>query len=150
MEKSLMEKWTEIEKMNKGHFLSCEDMLFTHSTFYQYYRSWFMCSNAGKYRVGKMHKHPLIPHLHIHTSGEANGECTNHIFASSFVASFASPFVALALESVFEHESKGTNGENGSFVLTCTNMWMFVHMCKQFIHTETEAYECSCKWRGKA
>ncbi len=46
----------------------------------------------------------VIPHLHIRTSGEANDECTNHIFAS--------PFVVLALEKVFEHESKGTNGEN--------------------------------------
>ncbi len=64
--------------------------------------------------------------LHIRASGEANSEakdeCINRIFASSFVASFASPFVALALEEVFEHESKGPNGGNGSFVLTCTNM----------------------------
>ncbi len=31
----------------------------------------------------------LIQHLHIRASGEENDECTNHIFASSFVASFA-------------------------------------------------------------
>ncbi len=96
----------------------------------------------------------LIPHLHIRTSGEANSEanneCTNHIFASSFVASFTSLFVVIALEVVFEHESKGTNGENGSFVLTCTNMWIFIHIWKQFIRTETETYTCSCKWRGEA
>ncbi len=88
----------------------------------------------------------LISHLHIRTSGEvntkANDKRTNHIFASSFVV--------LALKAVFQHESKGTSGENGSFALMCTNMWMFVRMWKQFIHTKTEAYECSCKWRGEA
>ncbi len=83
----------------------------------------------------------FILHLHIRVSGEANSEandeCTIHIFASSFVVSFASPFEALTLVVVFKHESKGTNGENSSFTLTCTNMLMFVHMCKQFIPTET-------------
>ncbi len=68
----------------------------------------------------------FIPHLHIHTSGaansEANDERTNHIFASSFIATFAPPFVELALEAVFQHKSKGTNGENSLFALTCTNM----------------------------
>ncbi len=32
----------------------------------------------------------------------------------------------------------------------CMNMWMFVRIQKLFIHTETEAYECSCKWQGEA
>ncbi len=96
----------------------------------------------------------VIPHLHIRASGEANSEAnherTNHIFVSSFIASFASPFVVLALKAVFQHESKGTNGENGSFALTCTNMWMFWRMSKHFICIETEAYECLRKWRGEA
>ncbi len=39
MEESLMEKWTEIEKISKTRFSSGEDMLFTHPTFYQYYES---------------------------------------------------------------------------------------------------------------
>ncbi len=47
MEKSLMEKWTEIEKINKGHFSSGEDMLFTHPTFYQYYGSSFIWSKEN-------------------------------------------------------------------------------------------------------
>ncbi len=50
-------------------------------------------------------------HLHIRTSGEANSkvnnERTNHIFALSFVASFASPFVVLAFEVVFPTRVKG-------------------------------------------
>ncbi len=41
IKKSLMEKRTLIEKINKGHFSSGEDMLFTHPTFYLYYRSRF-------------------------------------------------------------------------------------------------------------
>ncbi len=83
----------------------------------------------------------VIPYLHICASGaansEANDEHSNHIFAS--------PFVALALELVSQHESKSTNGENSSFALTCTNTWMFVRMWKQFIRTDTEAYKCLCK-----
>ncbi len=50
-----------------------------------------------------------MPHLHIRTSGETNSEAnderTNHIFVSSFVASFALPFVALALEAVFREKT---------------------------------------------
>ncbi len=46
----------------------------------------------------------------------------------------------------FEHESKVTNGD----YVMCTNMWMFVRMWKLIIHTETEAYKCSCKWWGEA
>ncbi len=46
-----------------------------------------------------------MQHLHICTSGEANSKANderiNYIFASSFVALFALPFVALALEAVF-------------------------------------------------
>ncbi len=86
---------------------------------------------------------------YICTSGEANDECTNHIFVSSFVASFASSLVVLAFEAVFEYESKGTNGENSSSLM-CTNMWMSIHMCKQFIRTVIEAYEYLCKWQGEA
>ncbi len=60
----------------------------------------------------------LITHLHIRASGkensEVNNERTNHIFAL--------PFVVLALEVVFQNESKETNGENGLFALTCTNI----------------------------
>ncbi len=109
----------------------------------------FIHMNVGKYGLVAL----IIPHLHIGASGEANSEtnkCTNHIFTSSFVASFASPFVTLALEAVFEHEWKGTNDENRSFALKCTNMRMFIHMWKQFIRIEIETYECSCKWRGEA
>ncbi len=47
-----------------------------------------------------------MPHLDIRASGEASDECTNHIFASSFVAPFASPFVVLALEAVFRTRAK--------------------------------------------
>ncbi len=73
--------------------------------------------------------------LHIRTSGGANSEAndgrTNHIFASSFIASFAllfvasfvlsfvasfvSPFVALALKAGFPTRVKC--GTNNSFVL---------------------------------
>ncbi len=53
-------------------------------------------------------------------------ECTNHIFALSFVASFVSPFVAFALEAVFQHESKGTNGENS---LIRINVYEHVNVC---------------------
>ncbi len=67
----------------------------------------------------------FIPHLHICASDEVNSkvndEHTNHIIASWFVA--------LALEAVFQHESKTMNGENGLFALMCTNMWMF-HACE--------------------
>ncbi len=34
--------------------------------------------------------------------------------------------------------------------ITYMNIWMFKCIWKQFIRTETEAYECSCKWRGEA
>ncbi len=61
----------------------------------------------------------LMPHLHIRTSGGANDEHTNHLFASSFVASFASPFVALALEAVFPTRVKG---DERFIRVTCTNM----------------------------
>ncbi len=46
MEKSLMEKWRVIEKINEGRFLSGEDMLLTHPTFYQYYGSRFIWSKV--------------------------------------------------------------------------------------------------------
>ncbi len=48
-----------------------------------------------------------MPHLHIRASGEANDKRTNHIFTSSFVASVASPFVALALKAGFPTQVKG-------------------------------------------
>ncbi len=53
-----------------------------------------------------MQIHAVMPHLHIRANGEAKDEQTNHIFTSSFVASFASPFVALALEAVFRTQVK--------------------------------------------
>ncbi len=39
VEKSLLEKLIQIEKINKGRFSSGENMLFTHQTLYHYYRS---------------------------------------------------------------------------------------------------------------
>ncbi len=44
----------------------------------------------------------------------------------------------------FEHESKGTNGDL-HYVYEQVNV-----RTQLFIRTETEAYECSCKWRGEA
>ncbi len=62
-------------------------------------------------------------HLHIHVidkaNSEANDERTNHIFASSFVALFASPFVALALEAVFRTRVKGNEWQFTLCVRTC-------------------------------
>ncbi len=46
MEKFLMRKLTEIEKINKGCFSSGEDILFTRPTFYQYYGSKFIWSKV--------------------------------------------------------------------------------------------------------
>ncbi len=46
-EKFLMEKWTELEKIIKGRFLSGEDMLFTHPTFDQYCGSRFIWSKKN-------------------------------------------------------------------------------------------------------
>ncbi len=64
-----------------------------------------------------------MPHLHICASGaansEANDERTNHIFASSFIASFASPFVALALEAVYRTRVKGNKWRFMLCVWTC-------------------------------
>ncbi len=80
-------------------------------------------------------------HLHIRASGEANDERSNYIFISSFVASIASPFVALTLEAVFRTRVKG-------------DKWRFAlcvrRMRKQFFRKEIKAYECSCKWRDEA
>ncbi len=58
-----------------------------------------------------------MPCLHNCLSGEANSEAnderTNHIFVLSFVVSFASPSVALALgKPFFKHESKRMNGDS--------------------------------------
>ncbi len=65
----------------------------------------------------------LMPHLHIRKSGDANsdanGEHTNHIFASSFVASIASPFVTLSLEVVFQIRVKGDEWRFVLCVRTC-------------------------------
>ncbi len=47
MEKYLMEKWTEIEKINTGCFLSGEDMLFTHPTFYQLWVQVYMVEDVA-------------------------------------------------------------------------------------------------------
>ncbi len=59
----------------------------------------------------------ILPHLHFRTSGETNSEAndehTNHIFALSFVASFASPLVTLALEAVLTR----VKGDKWWFVL---------------------------------
>ncbi len=146
---------------------SSSDTAFTHlcsclaSPFARTFVCLCLCENElfshARTRNANHHSSPLthvLPHLHIRVNGEANSEandeCTNYIFASSFIVSFATPFMGLDLDAVFEHKSKETNGLNGSFALTCTNMWMFVHMWKQFIYTETETYECSCKWWGKA
>ncbi len=92
----------------------------------------------------------LMPHLHIRTSSEANSKAnnkrTNHIFALSFVASFSSPFVVLALKAVFLTRVKGDEWQFALRVRTCECSCMG----KQFFPTEIEAYKCSCKWRGKA
>ncbi len=64
-----------------------------------------------------------MPHLHIRVSGKANSEAnderTNHIFASSFVTSFTSPFVALTLEAVFQTRVKGDEWRFALRVRTC-------------------------------
>ncbi len=66
-------------------------------------------SNYSK-NLGKISSKILMPLLHIRTNSEAKCEAddehTNHIFASSFVASFASPFVAFALKVVFQTRVK--------------------------------------------
>ncbi len=46
----------------------------------------------------------------------------------------------------FKHESKETSG-NLRYAYEHGNVRTHV---KLIIHTETEAYECSCKWRGEA
>ncbi len=61
-----------------------------------------------------------MPHLHIRANGEANDERTNHIFASSFVA--------LALEAVFQTRVKGDE-------------WQF-KLSRVYIGTQTE---CECE-----
>ncbi len=86
-------------------------------------------------------------HLRICVSGEANDVCTNHMFASSFVASFASPFVALVLEAVFQTRVKG---DEWRFAL-CVHSCECSYACEiSFFHTDTQVYECLCKWRGEA
>ncbi len=64
-----------------------------------------------------------MPHLHICASGkantEANDERANHIFASSFIAPFASPFVVLALEAVFLTQVKEDEWRFALCVQTC-------------------------------
>ncbi len=60
-----------------------------------------------------------MPHLHIRKSGEVNDERTNYIFASSFVASFASPFVVLALEAVFQTRVKEDKWRFALCIRTC-------------------------------
>ncbi len=66
--------------------------------------------------------HHTMPHLHIHTSGEANSKENNernYIFALSFVALFALPFVVLALEAVFWTRVKGDKWRFVLCVWTC-------------------------------
>ncbi len=65
--------------------------------------------------------------FNIRASGEANDERTNHIF-------------------VFRTRVKG---DEWRFAL-CVRIWMFVGLWKQSFCMETEADECSCKWRGEA
>ncbi len=64
-----------------------------------------------------------MPHLHICASGEANREAnderTTHIFAWLFVASLASPFMALALEAVFRTRVKKDEWQFTICVRTC-------------------------------
>ncbi len=100
------------------------------------------CTRAVYNEVTRCKKLHVMPHLHIRASSEANDECTNHIFASSFV----SPFMVLALEVIFQTRVK----DDEWWFTLCTNMWMFVCIWKQLFCTEIEAYECSCKWQGEA
>ncbi len=60
--------------------------------------------------------------------------------------------IRLAIRGARSQSSFSNTSQRGRMAIRimCTNMWMFVRMWKQFIHTETEAYECSCKWRGEA
>ncbi len=92
-----------------------------------------------------------MPHLHIRASGEANDERTNHIFALSFVASFASPFVAPSLEAVFQTWVKE---DEWRFVLcvrtckcsyTCENSSFTQRQRRTNVHASGEArheHEC--------
>ncbi len=79
-----------------------------------------------------------MPLLYICASGEANHESTNYLFASSFVV------IRLAIRA---HSRIGflntVKGDELWFTLY-VNMWMFVHMWKQFIRIQKEAYECLC------
>ncbi len=61
--------------------------------------------------------------LHIRASGEANSKANderiNHTFASSFIASFALPFMVLAIEAVFRTRVKGDEWQFALRVQTC-------------------------------
>ncbi len=82
-----------------------------------------------------------MPHLHIRVSGvansKANDECTNHILASSFVASFTSPFVELTLETVFQPRVKEDEWRFALRVRTCECSYA----CENSSFTQRQAYE---------
>ncbi len=88
-----------------------------------------------------------IPHLHFCANSEANDERTNHIFAWSFVALFASLFVVLALEAVFQTRVKGDEWWFTLCVRTCK--CLYARENSSFAQRQ-EAYKCLCKWRDEA